>query len=70
MISQLGLDFTRVVRARVYLTDFERDYDAMNAVYRGYFDEGRLPARTCVGTTGLAAGALVEIDLLARRPAR
>jgi enamine deaminase RidA (YjgF/YER057c/UK114 family) len=27
-------------------------------------------ARTCVGVTGLAYGALVEIDLVARRPER
>jgi len=26
-----------------------------------------LPARTCIGVTGLARGALVEIDLLAKR---
>jgi 2-iminobutanoate/2-iminopropanoate deaminase len=60
-----GLD--RVVFARVYLTHFERDYAAMNAVYQSYFAPGRLPARTCIGVTGLARGALVEIDLLARR---
>jgi 2-iminobutanoate/2-iminopropanoate deaminase len=39
----------------------------MNAVYQSYFAPGRLPARTCIGVTGLARGALVEIDLLARR---
>ena len=60
-----GLD--RVVFARVYLTHFERDYAAMNAVYQSYFAAGKLPARTCIGVTGLARGALVEIDLLARR---
>jgi 2-iminobutanoate/2-iminopropanoate deaminase len=60
-----GLD--RIVFARIYLTDFERDYAAMNAVYRSYFAPARLPARTCIGVTGLARGALVEIDLLARR---
>jgi 2-iminobutanoate/2-iminopropanoate deaminase len=60
-----GLD--QVVFARVYLTNFERDYAAMNAVYQSYFAPGRLPARTCIGVTGLARGALVEIDLLARR---
>jgi enamine deaminase RidA (YjgF/YER057c/UK114 family) len=27
-----------------------------------------LPARTCVGVTGLAYDALIEIDLVARRP--
>jgi 2-iminobutanoate/2-iminopropanoate deaminase len=62
-----GLD--RVVFARVYLTYFERDYAAMNRVYETYFAAGRLPARTCIGVTGLARGALVEIDLLARRAA-
>jgi enamine deaminase RidA (YjgF/YER057c/UK114 family) len=40
----------------------------MNEVYRSYFAEGRLPARTCVGVTGLAYDALIEIDLMARRP--
>ena len=57
----------RVVFARVYLTHFERDYAAMNGVYQSYFAAGKLPARTCIGVTGLARGALVEIDLLARR---
>jgi len=63
--SGSGLD--RVVFARVYLIHFERDYAAMNAVYQSYFAPGHLPARTCIGVTGLARGALVEIDLLAHR---
>jgi enamine deaminase RidA (YjgF/YER057c/UK114 family) len=58
-----GLD--RAVFARVYLADFT-DYAAMNAVYASYFAPGRLPARTCVGVTGLALGARVEIDLVVR----
>jgi len=33
------------------------------------FAPGRHPARTCVGVRGLARGALIEIDLVARRPA-
>jgi reactive intermediate/imine deaminase len=67
VLSGAGSSLEQVVFARVYLTHFERDYAAMNAVYRSYFAEGKLPARTCVGVTGLARGALVEIDLLARR---
>ena len=47
--------------------DFERDYRAMNEVYRSYFPDNRLPARTCVGVTALARDALVEIDCIARR---
>jgi len=56
-----------VVAARVYLRNFDEDYAAMNAVYASYFSPGRLPARTCIGVTGLARGARVEIDLIARR---
>lgn len=67
VLRGLGLDLSHVVAARVFLTEFRRDYAAMNAVYRSYFPAGRLPARTCVGVTALAVDALVEIDLVARR---
>src|SRR5260221_10272375 len=67
ILAGAGSSIDDVVFARVYLTHFERDYAAMNAVYSSYFELGRLPARTCIGVTGLARGALIEIDLLARR---
>jgi len=67
VLAGLGLALPNVVSVRVYLTRFEQDYAPMNAVYRSYFPEDRLPARNCVGVTGLARGALVEIDLVARR---
>ncbi|MFL5269172.1 MAG: RidA family protein [Stellaceae bacterium] len=67
VLAGVGSGLDRVVFARVYLTKFERDYAAMNAVYQSYLAPGRLPARTCIGVTALARGALVEIDLLARR---
>jgi enamine deaminase RidA (YjgF/YER057c/UK114 family) len=41
----------------------------MNAVYAEYFEPGKRPARTCVGVTGLARGARIEIDMVARRQA-
>ena len=53
--------------ARVYLTRFKEDYVVMNETYRQYFPPDRLPARTCVGVTGLAYDALIEIDLVCRR---
>ena len=67
VLADSGSGLDRVVFARVYLTHFERDYAAMNAVYQSYFAPGHLPARTCIGVTGLARGALVEIDLVAHR---
>lgn len=68
VLRGLGLDLTHVVQMRAYLTEFERDYPAFNETYRGFFPEGRLPARTTIGVTALAVGALVEIDCVARRP--
>jgi len=68
VLGGLGLDLSHVLSARAYLTHFETDYAAFNAVYRSYFAPGRLPARTCIGVTALARGALVEVDFLARRP--
>lgn len=68
VLRGLGLGFEHVVSARVFLTDFERDYAAMNALYASYFAPERLPARTTVGVTHLARGGIVEIDLIAARP--
>ena len=56
-----------VTAARVYLRHFDDDYTRMNVVYAGYFPPSRLPARTCIGVSGLARGARIEIDMIARR---
>jgi len=68
VLEHFGLGFADVAMARAYLTEFERDYAGMNAEYMTWFAPGKLPARTCVGVTALAVGALVEIDLVAIRP--
>ncbi|MBO6512001.1 MAG: RidA family protein [Roseibium sp.] len=68
VLEGVGLALENVTFMRVYLTEFKRDYQAMNETYRSFFPEGKLPGRTCVGVTGLAVDALVEIDLVARRP--
>lgn len=68
VLAGLDLGFEHVVMVRIYLTRFKGDYVQMNETYRSYFAEGRLPARTCVGVTGLAYDALIEIDLVVRRP--
>jgi 2-iminobutanoate/2-iminopropanoate deaminase len=67
VLSGVSLDLAQVVQVRVYLLHFERDYDAMNAVYATYFAPNQRPARTCVGVSGLAKGALIEVDMVARR---
>jgi 2-iminobutanoate/2-iminopropanoate deaminase len=67
VLEGVGLAFANVVCVRIFLTAFERDYAAMNAIYATYFDPNRLPARTTVGVTHLARGGIVEIDLIAKR---
>ncbi|MDR6953461.1 reactive intermediate/imine deaminase [Ancylobacter sp. 3268] len=69
VLAGLGLGFEHVVCTRAFLTEFHEDYAVFNETYRSYFPEGRLPARTCVGVTGLAYGARVEIDFIAHRGA-
>ena len=65
VLELLGGTLADVVQVRAYLLDWS-DYGAFNAAYAAWFGE-RLPSRTCVGVSGLAAGALVEVDLIAWR---
>jgi reactive intermediate/imine deaminase len=67
VLSGAGLGFDDVVCARIYLTDFERDYAAFNRLYATCFKPDRLPARTTVGVTHLARGGIVEVDFIAVR---
>jgi 2-iminobutanoate/2-iminopropanoate deaminase len=67
VLEGCGLGLADVAAVRVFLRHFDADYERMNAVYATYFSEGRRPARTCVGVTGLARDARVEIDMIARR---
>lgn len=68
VLKELGLGLEHVVQVRAYLTHFADDYEIMNRTYASYFPADRRPARTCIGVTGLARGARVEIDMVARRP--
>ena len=67
VLKGVGLGFANVICVRIFLTAFERDYGAMNALYASYFAPDHLPARTTVGVTHLARGGVVEIDLIAKR---
>ena len=64
VLNAAGSSLEKVIFARVYLVNFG-DFDRMNGVYASYFAKDKLPARTCIGVTGLAVGASVEIDFIA-----
>lgn len=68
VLGGIGLGLEHVTMARIYLTRFERDYAQLNALWPTFWTPGKLPARTTIGVTALAVEALVEIDLVVKRP--
>lgn len=60
-----GLGWDRVVKCTVFLADIA-EWPVFNEVYKTYFD-GNYPARSALGASGLALGARVEIECIARR---
>lgn len=58
-------DLSHVVKCTVILSDIQ-DFDAFNEIYKQYFPNK--PARTTFAASGLAAGALIEIEVVAVKP--
>ena len=65
VLTLANSSLNNVVFVRVYLSNF-KDFQIMNSIYASYFEPGKLPARTCIGVTGLALGSSLEIDLIAK----
>jgi 2-iminobutanoate/2-iminopropanoate deaminase len=59
-----GSSLDRVVSCLLLLADI-RDREAFNEVYAKYFAQGRFPARSAIGTSGLYGGARVELSCTA-----
>ena len=68
VLASAGLSEADVVKANVFLTDMG-NFAAMNQVYATKFS-APYPARSTVAVAGLPLGAQVEIELIARRPAK
>lgn len=65
-LAAAGCTLRDVIKLNAYLTDLE-NFATFNGIYREYIEEP-FPARTTVGAA-LAPGFLVEIEVVARRPA-
>ena len=65
LLRAAGLDYGDVVKATVYLADFD-DFAAMNGVYREFFPT-EPPTRATVGVSRLALDCRVEIEVMAAR---
>jgi len=68
-LAKQGLGWKDTVRCLVMLKDMA-DWPAFNTIYAGYVDPAHLPARSAFGATGLALGALVEVQCDAYVPAK
>ena len=66
MLSEFNLDMGQIVRVDVHLVTLD-DFDAMDDVYREFFEKDKYPARTTTQSAGLFGGSLVEITCMARR---
>lgn len=64
-LSGEGIGWDRVVKCTVMLVDIS-EWSDFNEIYKTYFD-GHYPARSALGANGLALGARVEIECIARR---
>lgn len=61
-LEEVGSSLDKVVKCTVILADIN-DFEAFNKVYVNYFPNK--PARTTFAASGLAAGALIEIEVVA-----
>jgi reactive intermediate/imine deaminase len=66
VLDAAGATLEDLLKCTVFLADIA-DYEAMNAVYAEYFTSDP-PARAALAGSGLALGALVEVDCIAVAP--
>jgi reactive intermediate/imine deaminase len=64
VLEKSGSSMDKVFKCTVMMADM-REWDAMNEVYVTFFP-GNKPARSALGANGLALGAKVEIECLAK----
>lgn len=65
ILGDLGLDYSDVVKATIFLTDMN-DFATVNEIYKTRFEVDP-PARSTIQVAGLPAGFLVEIEVIAAR---
>jgi 2-iminobutanoate/2-iminopropanoate deaminase len=63
VLEDAGSDLEHVVKTNIYLR-FIKDFDAVNEVYAGFFED-QFPARTTIAASALPMSALVEIEMVA-----
>jgi len=65
VLAAAGMSYGDVIKTLVFLKSMD-DFAAFNAVYAAYFQDGILPARSCVEVARLPKNGLVEIEAVAK----
>ena len=68
ILRKRGLGREHVVSVRIHLVEFKRFQERLNRAYAAFFTGTRPPARSCIGVSALARGALVEMDFIVKEP--
>lgn len=63
LLTSAGLGMKNIVKTTVFLTNWD-DFGQFNEVYAQFMD-GHQPARATVEVSGIAKGALLEIEAIA-----
>lgn len=61
VLKRAGLGYADVFHCTAMLSDMA-NWPAFNKVYVTYFPEGKRPARSAFGASGLALGGLIELE--------
>lgn len=64
ILSEAGSDFSKVVKATIFLKDMD-DFAVVNEIYASYFTDGVYPARETVQVAKLPSDVKVEISMIA-----
>ena len=65
ILKTVGYGMENVVKAVIYLTDFENDFEKVSKIRDKWFQESK-PVSTCVGATEFSRkGARIEIEVTA-----
>jgi 2-iminobutanoate/2-iminopropanoate deaminase len=64
VLQEAGMTFENVIKSSIFLSDLNQ-FDEVNNVYKGYFNEATAPARECVEVSRLPKSVNIEISMIA-----
>ena len=60
-----GSSLANILKCTIYVLDYDNDFDQVNQAYKELMISEPLPARACVQVCKMAAGAKVEMEIVA-----